>query len=325
MSRPDPATSVAEASAGQPVSVIATLFDEGPAAERLVDSLLAQTRLPDEIVIVDGGSRDGTTELLDRLAERHPVLRVIHHRSGRSEGRNVAIAAATHEVIACIDGGCVAEPDWLEHLVAPLEADRGQRADWVAGFYRPRGTSSRATCIGLVMVYVREEVDPATFLPSARSMAMRRSLWREVGGFPEDLQFAEDTLFDQRLLDAGHTPVFAGDAVVVWTPPATFTALARTLFVWGRGDGVAGLRGPIYKRLLLLVGGTAAAGAAAVVFAPRLAPLAVAPLLGDALRRTRHKYRWADGPERFALIPAAQTVHTVAVLAGFLWGRVTRT
>lgn len=304
-------------SSALPVSVIATVFNEGPRLRALVDSLLAQTAPPDEIVIVDGGSNDGTAELLDELARQVPTLRVRHEQCGRSRGRNLAIEAAANEHIACIDGGCLAEPDWLENLAAPFQ--NGET--FVSGFYLPAGRSTLSTCVGLVMVYVREEVDPETFLPSARSMAFTRTRWRRAGGFPESLQFAEDTLFDQRMIEAGGRPVFAPDAVVRWEPPPGLRSLARTLYRWGHGDGEAGLRGAVYKRLAVLVGGTGLVFFALLLTAPAVAPMALVPLVADSVWRTRFKYRWASGPWRFVLIPVAQVVHTTALLVGFMAGR----
>ena len=63
------------------VSVIVTVFNECASIERLLDSLAAQTRRPNEVVICDGGSRDGTAELIADYARRYPArlpgLRVI--------------------------------------------------------------------------------------------------------------------------------------------------------------------------------------------------------------------------------------------------------
>ena len=84
------------------VSVIFTVLNEAGALPRLLDSLAAQTRQPDEVVVCDGGSHDGTLDLL-RAEERLP-LRVIESPGANiSRGRNVAIAAATGDVIACTD------------------------------------------------------------------------------------------------------------------------------------------------------------------------------------------------------------------------------
>ncbi|MGH2546953.1 MAG: glycosyltransferase [Actinomycetota bacterium] len=301
------------------VSVITTLYNERGSVEELLGSLFSQTLAPAEIVVADGGSTDGTRGILAELARRHPTLRVVDCPGGRSAGRNAAISTASHELIACIDGGCVAEPDWLEKLSAPF----AEGADWVAGFYRPEGRSLLSTCLGLVMVYVREEVDEG-FLPSGRSMAFRRKLWQEVGGFPEELDFAEDTLFGERLRAAGHLAHFTPEAVVRWRPPPGFRTLARTLYRWGHGDGVAGLRGFAYKRLALLFGATGLGVVVALARGRWALPVVLAPLAAWLARGTRPKYAWARGLLKFLYLPLAQLVHGLAGTAGWVAGTVER-
>jgi glycosyltransferase involved in cell wall biosynthesis len=228
------------------VSLITTVFNEGAAVVELLDSVLTGTVIPDEIVVADGGSTDGTLDLLHDYAARREDVRILTDAGGRSHGRNLAIEAAKHDRIVCIDGGCVATPTWLEEITKPLV----DGTEWVAGFYRPQGRTSLSTAIGLTMVFVLDEVVFPDFTPSARSMAFHRSLWKQVGGFPEDVQCAEDTAFGEALVTAGYEPLFVPKAVVEWKPPSGLLTQARTLFSWGRGDGLLGLRSINYRHLL---------------------------------------------------------------------------
>ena len=92
------------------VTVISTVLNEGEAIRRLLDSLVAQTRPPDEVVIVDGGSRDNTVAVIEAYAGRLPLRVLVEPGANISRGRNVAIAAATSEVIASVDAGVWLEP-----------------------------------------------------------------------------------------------------------------------------------------------------------------------------------------------------------------------
>jgi glycosyltransferase involved in cell wall biosynthesis len=302
------------------VSVIATVFDEADSIGTLLDSLATQSRLPDEIVVADAGSTDGTREILERSSLMG--LRVVDAPGNRSVGRNAAIAASSGDLIASIDGGCVAEPEWLDRLTAPFAAGNS----WVAGFYRTNGATALANCIGLVMVYVEEEVEknPDGFLPSARSMAFTRKVWDEVGGFPEHVEFAEDTLYGERLRAAASRPAIALDAVVLWTPPPNLRALARTAYRWGAGDANAGIRGWVYKRILVGYGGSAAVTVAAALWAPGLLWVGPLAVLIDTAHRTRYKYRWAPKPSGWVLVPIAHLVSTYGALIGFLTGYARR-
>ena len=299
------------------VSVITTVFNEGASIEAFLDSLVHQTRQADEIVVVDAGSTDGTLERLEAAAEVDDRIRVILEPGNRSHGRNAAIEAATHEIVACTDGGGIADPEWLEHLVAPF----ADGADWVAGFYRVDAPTALDRCVGLTITYVIEEVNPDFFMPSARSMAMTKTAWRSAGGFPEDAEFGEDTLFDEMMLNAGYQPVFAPGATVAWHPPSGFAGLARTTFRWGRGDGAAHLRGSYYKRTLAAYAGSALLAGVLAVTKPKLLALAALPIAKPMWKSIRHKLRHEDSPAKYVYLPAARMAATTSNLAGFLVGR----
>lgn len=302
------------------VSVVTPALNEHSNIEALVDSLLGQTVTPSEIVIADGGSTDGTREILDRLAEAHPRLRVVDGPGGISENRNAAIAEAGHEIVACIDAGCTAQPDWLEKITAPFS--RGE--DWVSGFYVPRGPTLRSTCAGLVLMSVREEVNPDYITPPGASQAFRKKLWHRVGGFPEGMAAAEDTLFGERAKAAGFTPYFEGDAVINWRPPAGFGEMMRKAYTWGRGDGRARLRAGAYKKILLGYWGSLVAALLAALVTWWLVPIVLAPLAISVARRTRFKYRWAEGVGKYLLIPVAHVLQLLAQSLGWLVGSFRR-
>ena len=296
------------------VSVICTVRNEAGSIDELVSGVLSGTRPPEEFVIADAGSTDGTRQRLAELAV-DSRLRVLDVPGNRSRGRNAAISAARGPVIACIDGGCIPEPDWLERLVAPFATG----ARWVGGFYRPRG-STKAVCIGLTMIFVLEEARSSGFIPSARSMAFTKDVWQQAGGFPEHLEVSEDTAFDEALVAAGVPMNFAPDAVVGWLPPRTLHRQSRVLWAWSRSDGVAGIRTWGYKRSVQILGLSGLAVLGLGVWDVRLAPLGLIPLATLMLRQTRYKYRWASGPTKYLWIPLAWAVGLVARSGGFLAG-----
>lgn len=298
------------------VSVVTPALNERSTIEALVDSLLSQTMMPTEIVIADGGSTDGTREVLDQLAEVNPRLRVVDGPGGISENRNAAITEAGHEIVACIDAGCTAQPDWLEKITAPF----AQGEDWVSGFYVPRGPTLRSTCAGLVLMSVREEVNPDFITPPGASQAFRKKVWNRVGGFPEGMSAAEDSLFGQRAKAAGFTPFFAGDALINWRPPKGLWEMMRKAFTWGSGDGRAGLQGGAYKKILLGYWGSIGIAILAAFVAWWLVPLVLIPLAVSIVRQTRFKYRWADGIGKYFVIPLAHVLQVLAQSLGWLMG-----
>jgi len=302
------------------VSVITTLYNESDSVVELLDSVINGTVHPYEVVVADGGSTDETVALLERYASQHPQVRVLTAAGQRSSGRNAAINAAQHDHIVCIDGGCVAEPTWLEEIIKPLTAD----AEWVAGFYRPQGRTALSTAIGLTMVFVVDEVVFPDFTPSARSMAFHRSLWREVDGFPEHMQYAEDTAFGEALAAAGHTAVFVPEAVVMWRPPSGLISQARTLYAWGRGDGHLGLRSIHYRHLFPRFAGAGSVLLLGLFLDPRILLLAPLPLIPMTYRKSRHKYRHMQSWLKWLWIPVATVNGLASSLAGYITGYLER-
>jgi glycosyltransferase involved in cell wall biosynthesis len=219
------------------VSVIATVLNEAGSLSGLLDSLAAQTRLPDEVVICDGGSADGTLPLLE--AEDRLPLRVIRRPGVNiSQGRNAAIEAATGEVIATTDAGVRLSPQWVERIVAPF-GDPGTQA--VAGFFVPAPQTVFEIAMGATVLPQLQEINPVSFNPSSRSVAFRKSAWAAVGGYPEWLDYCEDLIFDFRLRDRYGPFVFAPEALVYFRPRRSLRAFFVQYYHYARGDGKANL------------------------------------------------------------------------------------
>ncbi|MGD9002523.1 MAG: glycosyltransferase [Anaerolineae bacterium] len=243
------------------VSLVATVLNEASHLSRLLDSVAAQSRQPEEVVICDGGSTDGTVSLLE-AEERFP-LRVLR-RSGAniSQGRNAAIRAATGEIIAVTDAGVRLDPAWLERITAPLE--RGE-ALAVAGFFRPESQTLFETAMGATVLPELQDIRPERFLPSSRSVAFRKSAWKTVGGYPEWLDYCEDLIFDMRLCAHYGSFVFVPEALVYFRPRPNLRAYFLQYYRYARGDGKADLwrlrHGIRYFTYLVAVPLVAAAGA----------------------------------------------------------------
>src|SRR6266567_5782379 len=229
------------------VSVVASVRNEVADIDRLLTSLMAQTLAPAEVVIVDGGSSDGTWERLQCAKTKYPTLIPIRDESCRlsqspgpiSRGRNVAIAAASSDVIACVDAGRAYEPEWLERLVASIVSGESEYALGGSCIDPERRTVwdiASAPFFG-----VKLNADAKTKSCTARSMAFRKELWQRVGGFPENLLLGEDTVFDLKVRALVH-PTFAERAKAFYKPDHTLHSALTQLARYSVSDGVAGVR-----------------------------------------------------------------------------------
>ncbi|MGD0731448.1 MAG: glycosyltransferase [Terracidiphilus sp.] len=231
----------------QPVAVIATVLNEAQEIARLVPSLLAQSPAPAEVIVVDGGSADGTWQWLVEAAKAHPNLRPIRDESCSlkrcpgpiSRGRNVAIAAANSSIIACADAGCTYPPDWLTHLTAPIAASTAEYA--LGGSCLDPADATVWDFAAAPFLGVKLSASIPSKSCTARSMAFRKELWQRIGGFPEMAFFGEDTLFD---LEARRLtrPAFVECAKALYRPQFTLRLACRQLASYAVSDGILGVR-----------------------------------------------------------------------------------
>jgi cellulose synthase/poly-beta-1,6-N-acetylglucosamine synthase-like glycosyltransferase len=156
-----------------------------------------------------------------------------------SQGRNIAIAAAAGPIIASTDAGVCLASFWLEELLRPFQADPSTRV--VSGFFLPDPQTPFEVAMGATVLPALSDINPATFLPSSRSIAFLKSSWQAVGGYPEWLDFCEDLIFDFNLRDQVGVFAFAPQAVVYFKPRSSLSAFYRQYYRYARGDGKADL------------------------------------------------------------------------------------
>ena len=228
-----------EPSAPDRVALVATVLNEGATIDALLQSVAAQTRPPDEVRLVDGGSTDDTVARARAWAARGLSLTVaVRPGANISAGRNAAIRASQAPLIAATDAGVRLAPDWLERLIAPF-AD--PTVDVVAGFFRAAPRTPFEYALGATTLPTEADIDAARFLPSSRSVAFRRAAWERVGGYPEWLDYSEDLVFDFALQRAGCCFAFEPRAVAYFRPRPTLCAFFGQYYRYARGDGKADL------------------------------------------------------------------------------------
>ena len=221
-----------------PVSIVMPTLDERSAIRDCVDSLLAQD-YPHitEILVVDGGSTDGTREL---AAEMDPRVRVVDNPGvTAAAAMNVGLAAAANDMIVRVDSHTIYLPDYVS---ASVDALLESGADWVGGPMRPVGLNSFGRAVAAVTTSRLgigngrfHYATTATDVETVYLGTFDRRIVTAVGGYDDrDLQWAaEDQELAYRLRRSGRR-IRIDPRIRSWYfPRQTPRALWRQYFNYG--------------------------------------------------------------------------------------------
>ena len=192
------------------VSVVIPCLNEVAHLEPLLAVVREQTVALHEVIVVDGGSRDGSQALVRDYQQRHPdwPLRLVTGlRAGVAAAMNVGVSAASGDVIVRLDGHCKPRLDYVERSVAGL-AD--ERAGVVGGIWDV--VAGRDTLVGHAIADVLShtlatggadyrrsaEIGPPRAVDTVPFGCYRKSLWQQLGGYYEGELVSEDYLFNYR-------------------------------------------------------------------------------------------------------------------------------
>lgn len=216
------------------VSLIVTVKNEEKTIASFLEAIFNQTRLPDEIIISDGGSTDKTKEIIvTNFCNRGIPVKIIDAPGNIAHGRNVAIANAKYSLIAVTDAGTEADASWLANLIKPFESDSEVDVSFGATIPKPRNLFEE-------IVGIFFSLPSYSFFGSSRSLAFKKNIWEKVGGYPEHLYLSgEDTLFNIKLKKSGAKITFVPEAIVYWQPMENFRKLFYQTFSYARGNAQA--------------------------------------------------------------------------------------
>ncbi|WP_330344738.1 glycosyltransferase [Streptomyces longwoodensis] len=224
----------------RPVSVIVPAYNEKECIANTLESLARSTH-PIEVVVVDDGSTDGTSQIAraaaDRLGMRN-VRIVRQENAGKPAALNNGVRSARHDIVVMMDGDTVFEPDTVRQLVQPF-AD--PRVGAVAGNAK---VGNRDTLIGAWqhIEYVmgfnldRRMYDLLRCMPTIPGAigAFRREAVLEAGGMSEDT-LAEDTDITIALHRAGWQVVYQEHARAWTEAPGSLKQLWSQRYRWCYG------------------------------------------------------------------------------------------
>jgi hypothetical protein len=266
-------------------SVIVPVRDDAPALDVALSGLRQQLHPPDEVIIVNAGAQplarpmDVTLPL--RIVEAGPSL------PGRA--RNEGAKAARSEMLVFLDAGTRPVPGWLDSFRRAARETPDTQV--IYGCFVPN-LRNEWDCAA-AGVYLPARVSPHVgSWPTAASLCIRRELWANTGGMPENLRAGEDLIFIRELQTRGVRAVHAADARVVWDLPSNACGHYRRLRRYSAATWTTDLARQWQWPVIRMY----AAGAAALTILPVLhwSLLAVPPFLA-VLRVARNYGRRRPG------------------------------
>jgi GT2 family glycosyltransferase len=229
------------------VAVVIVNYD----GERLLPSCLAalgaQTLAPDDVLVADNGSSDGSLALLHA---RHPQVRVLElgRNLGFAGGANRGVATTEARWVCVLNSDATPAPDWLARL---MDAPRDERRTWALGSVLVSAATGRIESAG-------DQYDPAGFaykllrdrplsdLPSepypvfaapGAAPVFRRDVFDRLGGYEERFfLYYEDVDLAFRAVLAGYHALLVPGARVVHRLGATTRSHARARFYVARNS-----------------------------------------------------------------------------------------
>jgi succinoglycan biosynthesis protein ExoA len=228
------------------VTVLVPVRNEAAFIRNTLEQLLDQDYDPArfEILVADGGSTDGTAEVVRALARQYPQVRLLDNPGcWSSAGRNAALRRCRGDLILLVDGHC--QLNHRRHLAEVVSAFARSGADCLG---RPQPLDvTGATTVQRAIAAARScwlGHHPASHIystqegfvrPQSVAVAYRRQVFERVGLFDERFDACEDVEFNHRVARAGLRCFFTPRIAVRYHPRATLAGLFRQMVRYGRG------------------------------------------------------------------------------------------
>ena len=172
------------------ISLVVPLLNESAQLKELLDHIKNLSRLPDEIILVDSGSTDSSSEIIAEWISENSWqerIKVIHEeKSYPGKSRNVGVKAAKFDWIAFLDVGVNPDKDWLEQLAKFVDEKKVFGTFGLCQF-NSNSIVGKATC---ALSYGVDQKHIA--LPGS---LFNRAVFKDIGYFDESLRASEDVIW----------------------------------------------------------------------------------------------------------------------------------
>lgn len=179
-------------------SVIIPLYNKAPYVRKTIESVLGQTLGGYELIIIDNGSSDGSSEIVAGFTDQRIRIVRLEENVGVSNARNKGVEMATAPYIAFLDADDWWEPTFLEEMSGLIKR-HPDAGIYGTGYYIVKNGKKRLAPIGVDEGFVEGEINYCAVyaktlcMPlTSISVAIPRAVFDESGGFKPHLKLGED-------------------------------------------------------------------------------------------------------------------------------------
>lgn len=227
------------------VTVVVPTLDESAFVADVVAELLDGCEDVDvELLVVDGGSTDGTQLVVSQISQSDPRVRLLHN-PGRLQASGVNLAARQADprsaILVRADAHCAYPPGFVARVAATLVSTGAQSVVvpmftvGEEGAFQQSVAEAQNSRLGNGGAAHRDGATPSGWVDHGHHAAFDRATFLSIGGYDETFAVNEDAEFDVRLGNAGGRVWMDRGAEINYYPRRTMTALARQYFRYGQG------------------------------------------------------------------------------------------
>ena len=227
------------------ISIAIAVLNEEKHIEKCIGSILDQTYEGKfEIIIADGGSTDGTIDIINKMADENENITLLHNEKGcQAAGRNIAFKHSDSDLIAYIDGHSYADENWLKELYDAY-AELKMQTKGIAGVgsvYYPAGRNGFSNAVHAAFKSPMAGAGKSHFLKAEKLSPVEnayaclydKSILEKEGMYNENFKTAEDMELNQRLNDRGYKLYVNPEAITYYYRETTLWKIIPRQFRYG--------------------------------------------------------------------------------------------